>query len=449
MLKDFLHKFFLFLCLLSLTLTFFSPSYYDTTYNYFIFSIYVIQLFVFFKLKKKTSYWDFDILFLIVFSLASYAYPLLIYTPSDPFLPFFQLPFKTNNISKAVGLSSIAATAYMLGSLCKKNTHSKSYRKVEVNTNFLVLLVLLFSLIFIAAGGITYYQAMYDKKIEVVPSGLILQAQALLQACSIAAISIEFYNININNKKANKLLFLVLFLVAFIMLYAGNRTLAMQLILPITFFVAFRYIRITKIRLLILSFFGIIAMWLVGRLRGGREITEDTIQLANLVKDIVLPARNNYLVFEIVEESGHTWGYTMSGGIIGTIPSLERVLTIFGLDSRKIGSATYFTDYTYPAGDAPFGLGTMLQADAYLSFGILGVFIVFGMIGYWVSYIYSSLRNNSYYAYVVYAALMAHAIFWIRAEAFYPLKIILWSSLIAYFNRHIVINGKKNNVLYS
>ena len=247
MLKDFLHKFFLFLCLLSLTLTFFSPSYYDTTYNYFIFSIYVIQLFVFFKLKKKTSYWDFDILFLIVFSLASYAYPLLIYTPSDPFLPFFQLPFKTNNISKAVGLSSIAATAYMLGSLCKKNTHSKSYRKVEVNTNFLVLLVLLFSLIFIAAGGITYYQAMYDKKIEVVPSGLILQAQALLQACSIAAISIEFYNININNKKANKLLFLVLFLVAFIMLYAGNRTLAMQLILPITFFVAFRYIRITKI----------------------------------------------------------------------------------------------------------------------------------------------------------------------------------------------------------
>lgn len=438
-----LHNNFILYSLLSIIIAIYAPPYYSNVYNYIVFGIYIIQLCIFFKLKEKTSYWDFDILFLLVFSLAAFAYPLFIYIENDPFLPFFQLEFNVSNISKAVGLSSIAATSYMIGSLCKKKISLKKESKVEINTNFLIFLVLLFSFIFIASGGISYYQSMYDKRIEVTLSGITLQAQALLQATAIAAIGIEFYNIRINKRKANKLLFAILILVALMMLYAGNRTLAMQLMLPISFFIAYHYIKITKTRLCILLIIGGISMWLVGRLRGGREITEETIQLANLIKDIVLPARNNYLVFEVVEKTGYTWGYTMSGGIIGTIPSLERILNIFGLDSRKIGSATFFTDYTYPGGDAPFGLGTMLQADAYLSFGIVGVFIVFGGIGYIVSHIHNSLKKDNFYSYIIYSALMAHAIFWIRAEAFYPLKIIIWSLIIAYLSRHVVIKWKE------
>lgn len=444
-----IQKIFVVLSIISATLAFYAPPYFSNIYNYIVFIVYFIQLNIFFKLKKKTSFWDFDILFLLIFSIASFAYPLLIYIEDDPFLPFFQLYFNTNNISRAVGLSSIAATSYMLGSLCKKDISNASYKKVVINTNFLVSLVIFFAFVFIATGGISYYQAMYDKRIEITPSGITLQAQALLQATAITAIGIEFYNININKTKINKLLCATLGFIALVMLYAGNRTLAMQLMLPISFFIAFLFIRITTFRFLLLIILGCISMWLVGRLRGGREINENTIEIANLLKDIVLPARNNYLVFEVVEEKGYTWGYTMSGGIIGTIPSLERILNNFGLDSRKIGSATYFTDYTYPTGDAPFGLGTMLQADAYLSFGIIGVILIFGCIGYTTSYVHRLLKNDNFYAYIIYSALMAHAIFWIRAEAFYPLKIIIWSLIIGYLSRHVILYEKKNNVFHS
>ena len=154
------------------------------------------------------------------------------------------------------------------------------------------------------------------------------------------------------------------------------------------------------------------------------------------MRDIVIPARNNYLVFEVVEKEGHTLGYSMSGGIIGVIPSLERVLKLVGLESDKIGSAILFTKYSL--GDNPsFGVGTMLQADAYLSFGFIGVIIVFFSIGYIADYCYQLLKNKNVYYFVFYGTLMAHAVFWVRAEAFYPLRIIIWSLIVTFLTKNM------------
>ena len=191
-------------------------------------------------------------------------------------------------------------------------------------------------------------------------------------------------------------------------------------------------------------------MWFIQINRTGKTIDENIIiNSASVISDIVIPSRSNFLVFEVVDKTGFTYGYSMSGGVIGVIPSLERFLNLVGLDSKNTGSATLFTRYTL--GDNPsVGLGTMLQADIYLSFGLVGILLFFWGLGKFVNRIQMQLQLNVYYSYIIYSALMAHAVFWVRAEATYPLRIIIWSLIIAYLNKlYWNCYAKKDNVFYS
>lgn len=88
-------------------------------------------------------------------------------------------------------------------------------------------------------------------------------------------------------------------------------------------------------------------MWFIQINRTGKTIDENIIiNSASVISDIVIPSRSNFLVFEVVDKTGFTYGYSMSGGVIGVIPSLERFLNLVGLDSKNTGSATLFTRYT-------------------------------------------------------------------------------------------------------
>lgn len=77
---------------------------------------------------------------------------------------------------------------------------------------------------------------MYGKSANAELSGPINQLQSLLQATLIATIGTEFYNLRACRKKPNKLFLLVCVTLSFLMLYAGNRTFAMQILLPTSFF---------------------------------------------------------------------------------------------------------------------------------------------------------------------------------------------------------------------
>jgi hypothetical protein len=159
-----------------------------------------------------------------------------------------------------------------------------------------------------------------------------------------------------------------------------------------------------------------------------------TYNYSNLLSDLIIPARNNYLCIEYVNKFGLTYGGSMAGGLIGVVPSLEKVLVeYFELDRRKYGSAEIFTDYTlgrFPS----VGLGTTLIADLYLSFGVLGVLVFMYCLGRF-SRILSSYAVNRHYFYIVaYAAIASFAVYWARTTYFHPARLMLWSLLIAKIN---------------
>ena len=457
MFASFLQKGIFFLGGISVFLYIVCPDYYSYEFCLASFILFLMQVCIFFRLKSKKSFFDFDTIFLLVFGISAYVYPVFLYNDSDPFVYFFNLHFNTDDISRAVVISTIAASFYMLGGLSKNNIRKKKGNTDSVlgmakyiDTYFLVIIIVFLTIAFIACGGVAYYEAEYQKTGIVEPSGIIFQLQSLLQSFMIAVIGIEFYNVQNCGSRINRVFVLVCLLVSGLMLYSGKRSFAMQIMLPLSFLFTYKYVKITKIRFVFLAIVGFVFMWIIQKTRSGIEIDEQTtMNLASIMSDIVIPARNNYLVFDVVEKYGYTLGYSMTGGIIGVIPSLERFLNFVGVDSTGLGSATLFTSYTF--GDSPpLGLGTMLQADVYLSFGILGIIIFFFFLGRSVNIVFCNIRNQNYYSYIIYASLMAHSIFWVRAEATFPLRIIVWSLIIAYINRYFTLfHGKKNNVLYS
>ncbi len=441
--------------LLSIALYILSPNYYSFSFILCIFVLYVCQICLFYKIKKKDTYWEFDTIFLFVFTIASFAYPLLFYSDSDPFLPFKNLSFNVNVISKAVAGSYVAVSSYILGSICRKKIKKKTFSSSHaLNTRPLVFAVILFSIAFILSGGIEFFQSQYNndmEKIQNSESGLMFQIMELLMVLSISSVAIEFYNkVNFPNYKFNKPLIFTILIISVAMLYAGNRTLAMRLMLPILFLYSFYYYKISKLKFMLIAFVGVVGMTLVGFLRTGLDESDIILNFDNILRDIVIPARNNYLVYEVVDLYGFSYGSNLLLGLTGIIPSFPRLLSLMGVDLYILGSAEFFTVYTQSSVDYKLpGLGTMLQADAYYALGILGVIFVFYTIGYISDKYFKELKNGNYYSYVIYSCLMANSIFWIRGASTLPVKSILWCILILYIYKSIKIKNEKNTFLHS
>lgn len=452
-------KLIIFNFLLSIALYILSPNHYSFSFILCIFVLYVCQIFLYYKIKRKDTYWEFDTIFLFVFTIASFAYPLFFYDENDPFFPFKNLPFNVNIISKSVAGSFVAVSSYTLGGICKKKINrslhlSSSFPTHAINTKPLVFFVILLSIAFILSGGIEFFQSQYNndmEKIQNSESGLMFQIMELLMVFAISAVSIEFYNkVNFSNYSYNKSLILIIVLISVAMLYAGNRTLTMRLMLPMLFLYSFFFYKISKFKFLLIALVGIVGMTIIGFLRTGLDGDSIFLNIDNIFRDIVIPARNNYLVYEVVEQEGFSYGSNFVLGLTGVIPSFPRLLSMIGIDLYMLGSAEFFTTYTQASVDYKLpGLGTMLQADAYYAWGIFGVIFVFFMIGFIVDKYFKEFKEGNYYSYVIYSCLMANSIFWVRGAATLPVKSILWCILVLYIIRYWEQRNEKNIILHT
>lgn len=450
-------KFISFFFILSIALYILAPNYYSFHFILGIFILYIVQLLLFYKIKHKTTYWEFDTIFLFVFTIASFAYPLLFYSEEDPFLPFKNLPFDINVISKAVAGSYVAVSSYVMGSICKKKGKQVLFNSEDLSVlsvRPILLIVILLSIGFILSGGVEYYQSVYNEEMKGTQeseSGLMFQIKELLLTFTIVAFAIDFYNKSKNpNYSHNKILVLFVGLISVLMLYAGNRTFAMQLILPVSFLYSFHFYKISKVKFLIISFVGIVGMTTIGFLRSGIDESSLVLNIDNIVRDIVIPARNNYLVYEVVEQDGMSFGGNFFVGVIGIIPAFPRLLSLMGMNLYLLGSAEYFTEYTQATVDYKLpGLGTMLQADAYYAFGFVGIIFVFFVIGFATDKFFKDLKNGNYYSYAIYSCLMANSIFWIRGASTLPIKSILWSILVLYVYKLLRSKNEKNIILHT
>lgn len=434
--------YYILLWFLILVLILICPNHYSFYFNVTNFSVFLVYLVLYLKDKNKITYFDFDVLFLTTFAVTSYSYPVFLYDDSFPFIFFFDNSFKLSNISYGVIASTIAGCLYMLGGslnyVCARVNYSKSPQ-----TKHIVLFAVILSLLFWVLGGFQYYSDHYSIGTIENPNGHILQIEALLQCTIVTAISLEYYKLTSNGRRKNRfrdlivghsfnrVLFVLCLIVGASIAISGNRTTGMILTIPLLFVIFNQYTYLGLGRFFIGCLIAFLMMFVIQITRAGDSFDSSVISAASVVSDLVIPSRSNYLVFEVIDEKGVSYGITTLRGFINSIPSLDSFLNSIGVDTKMMGSAYFFTDYTEHMGhEVKTGLGTTLQADLMLSFGWLGLLFFF-LIGRVVNVLQIRMQNAHYYSTVAYFSLICLSIFLVRAELSYPFRVFAWSLIMS------------------
>lgn len=412
------------------------------TYNYLCFALLLITIYIYFKSIKKNNFLDFDTIFILILAIIGFVYPVFLYSESSPFIFFYGLSFNTSFINSGTIFFLLGLQSYFLGSLsavAKKN--KKKQYKTIISTSFLILSVIVLSVLFVLLGGVRYYQAMYNEEVSSNTSPIAFQIMVLLHAFSIVVIATEFYNKKIkSNYKISKLLIITILGVVLLMLYAGNRTFASYLGLPIILLWTFFFKKINKTGAMIFFSLSFFLMFVIQSFRSGSDIEIPT-NLGKSLSDLVIVSRATYSSIEYVDEKGFTYGLSMSGGFFGVIPSLESsLLNNTYLIKDDFGSAETLTRYTLGA-NRNVGLGTNLIADIYMSFGLPGLLFFMFILGRFIRLKTIKSLRLDYYSLISLTVMISYAAFLPRSSYSIPFKLLIWCYIIAKFN--FFITNKK------
>lgn len=399
-------------------------------YKYYIL-IYAIATFVFFRSKKRSNYFDFDFIFVSIYTICSFLSTAFYNNELIFWNLFLRLQFNTDYINVGNLLSLIGILSYYIGGL------SVGYQKLNkknannyIQTGLLGKLLLGFMILFVLLGGGNFYKSVYmDTTASYSP--FVTHILLLINVISIVYITLEIYNKeNVNNYKIQKLPLLSIFAFVMFLLTCGNRTAASIILLPILGLYTMSSCIIKLRYMFICILVAIVCMSIIGILRLGNNIDgfSSMENLSSVFVDLVLPSRNNYEVFDFVNEYGFTYGTSMFSSIYSIIPFISNLF-------NPEDSATLLTKYYYNNVNDPnqVGLGTTINADIYMAFGIFGVLIFMFLLGRFVSKAYIKAFSNNLYGLLSVALLMAFSVYWVRTPYFYPARYWVYCFFLTYY----------------
>ncbi|MFD2554226.1 O-antigen polymerase [Sphingobacterium tabacisoli] len=413
---------------------------------YTCFSLMLLSNYIYFKAKQKKNYLDFDTIFIAVYCLVGFS-TTFFYNNQEVFSAIFLgFPVDVEYINKGNLLFLIGLQSYMVGSLVPIPLKKQIKRPFVIKTNFLVALVFILIISFIAFGGIDYYRSEYNTSVKGESGIVVKYILLLLVTTAMALIGTEFYNKKIDvNYKISWITFIGMFFLVCTLLGVGNRTAASQILLPVLCLYAFFFKKISFKKFLIFVSVGIVLMWIIQQTRTGRQSFELTNPIM-LILDLTIPMRNTYAALEYVDKNDYTYGSTMVIDASGSIPFLPSLIHE-SFPELKLGSASLLTDYTFLNAGTPeefqIGLGTTIIADLFLAFGFVGVVVLMYFLGYCVNKWSFRSLDFDYYSVVILSAMLGNAIFIVRAGYLHPLRFVIWALVLASLNRFLHRAWKK------
>ena len=434
--------------IVSLLLYIFSPSYYSWTYCVLCAIVYAVNALIGLAPGFKREPVSFSLFFSLAVFLNSFLFPLFIY-PIDSSYSLFFFFFNQDVITKATSLVTLAQSVYWYGVTMAGNT---SYRKflndrLDVNDSliniFIILVVILFML-FLYLGGLDYFT---DRYLEGIMShNSAFQYTNILFSTIVVMLScmLIFAKNSFTYLKACA----VLIIISIVILSTGSRTIPLYIILPLVYIYQKRY-NVSMVKLVLFGFALLFVFVAVGHLRHD-VLTTSSISSYNIKSselgiwdnmiDFIVCNRNLYDICSYVQHDGILWGKNFLGPILSVIPFAQGIVSdLSGIPTYQLNSAEFCT-YQVFGPHAPFGVGTHVVGDVYLATGIVGVVLLFYLLGYFVTKVRNgALANNHHFMYVVYLYMLSSSVFLCRSSFLGPVKGIVWSSILLYlFNYRIV-----------
>lgn len=338
----------------------------------------------------------------------------------------------TRIVCKAMSLSNIALNSFLFGI----NLFSKNY-----NPQFLLYkpkYEYFFPdkriLYYIGYAMIVYYLATVDKRFLMggyargVDQGSINFIMVLFEALLIAIWSISCYELNKkkfdSKKKLSNLTHPIILTVIFLILIVltGRRAPAIKIsCLIMVVYICIKGNRanykkiglVAVIALMSFSILGVIRQLEQNDARAGMNILMEKMTILPFTSEFANSAQTLHVaVANVPKNDEFNYGLTFFPGFAVLVPGLDRIIHAIVPPTIFISSPEYIS-WTYFGEDPIWGLGSSSVTDVYISFGPIGVIIVFILFGFYVRYLEVgtfSLKRSPYFlvlSFCCYSQLLA------------------------------------------
>ena len=423
-----------------------APQTYSLAHCTQSFTLFVIEAFIVIRERCKFNLLSFELPFTFGFGFVCYAYPMIYYN-LDPYFSLFAFDFPEQYITKGTALASVAFSFLVLGclkcsSLPLQNVNYDSYigsSKIKLTriTEFL-LLIMIVSLIPVALSGV------YDMN-----WGAGGEIRGLLESLIYYTIFQKFYLNRGGTIKTllrnNKNYFIMVLLYILLSTIIGNRGNIIRIGLLCFVFYNLYIKKVSNVFILTFLSVGMFLMYTVGAIRDSgsyQNARESSVSFWDFGRDLTINNRSEYVLMDIADRKGYTYGENFLGSLLSPIPFAQSTyLNITGKSVENISSGSLVTYDFFSKGDRDLiGLGTNIVGDVYLAFGLIGVIVLFYLLGTTISKISYRANMGSPIMQFVYAILLMNTVIWIRSDFFKPFQMVVWGVALYYiFDRKRIL----------
>ncbi len=418
-----------------------APDEYSYTYCYGYFLIFCVEAFFNIRYRCRKTYVSFEFFFTVAFVFVNYVYPIVFYQ-IDPYFSLFALSFPENYINRGTAMATIAYSSLSLGFFSyntKEGIPSYSGNhgfgnspNLKSFTNFLLAVMDISLIGVVMAGG------------NMKNWGLSAEIRGIVDVLVFYTIFQRFYiyrnNPFVDVLKSNRVFFLLIFGYILLATLSGNRSIMIRIGSLVLFMYATLFYQIKKKYLIVLMLGALSFLFVIGAIRDYNSVAtavDSSTSVLSVGRDLTINNRSLYVLMEYADVHGLSYGKNFLSHLLSPIPYAQStLLRVTGWNLSEISSGNLVTDDFFKnnaTNQDSFGLGTNLVGDVYLAYGLLGVIVLFYVLGRVVSYYYYKSYKDSPTSLLVYSILFITAIIWTREAYFKPLQLILWSLAIYYF----------------
>ena len=425
--------------IISFILYIYAPNVYSHSYCWILHIVFIFNALYTVRCRNKEIV-GFNILFSLAFYGVTYIYPIFIYPIASNY-SLFAYQIDDTIITKATALANIAYASYAMA--YAKRRYTIYIEKIKPVVPYKTLNTILFISIFIFVAGIC---AGEFKAIKSMYAGEPYDVNPIM---NFIYILFKFFIIFmcIANYKNNKwLIYLTLLFICGTILWSGGRGRALAIFILLFYYLDERY-RFSLISIIIAAVIGVFLFSTIGDVRNGGEIGDmvsSEIGMFEMAEDFIVNSRNLYALYSYVQENSITYGISSLAYILAVIPFSQSVVSnLFGIPPYMMRSEM-ITTATAISEDSSLGLGTHIVGDVYVSFGLIGVILLFYFLGYIVRYSRRKMQSGSWSGTVIYLCLLANSIHMCRGAYFVSLQNICWALFFTLIFRNIYNPQSKN-----
>ncbi len=406
--------------------------------------LYVITFLSFLMKKKLKNYFCFSVIFSIAFFFVYYFYPIMLYPVNKYAFPIFYYNFNDNIITKSTFLATIGYDMFIIGILFPYKDKKKDTPKIHISNFIPTSMVALFCVLaFIKVFALNLSVYFGEGNSSPIAMTIWSYISLIEHGVIFCAITIEFYiALNAQNKqtwyKRNPILWVLLAIYCLITLLSGSRNIVIAIALAVIYGSILCEHGWSLLKLTVYVLIGMTAMSIISFLRVSNTFS---FSIENITSDLIINNITLYKGYDYVKSNGII-PFTLIGSLLSAIPFLQGlVVRLRGISIYYTSSARLFS-LLILGENASYGVGTNIIASIYLGAGLVGVVVMMFWLGRIVKKYSDYRQNDSIFKLLICFEIMAHAVFLVRADFFYPVGHMSWG--IIFLNIFIAMFSKRH-----